>query len=170
LRSREESTAERTAKPRCRGAVRHTASADTIRNYIERPEHMHRMTKLKNTPKVPARKRTASILIEDVERAALAARQSTYADACKLLAAIVIETRCRDRYALHKLAYRLLRAETPLGSACCNALRRVTGPHRSTRSNGEIARDKLVPAINLRRAGVHFDVRTLTPRQPTRRA
>jgi putative transposase len=126
---------------------------------------MRPMTKLKNTPKVPARKRTASILIEDVERAALAARQSASADACKLLAAIVVETRCRDRYALHKLAYRPLRAETPLGSqACCNALRRVTGPHRSRRSNGEIARDKLVPAIDLRRAGVHFDVRTLTPR------
>jgi putative transposase len=126
---------------------------------------MHRMTKRKNTPKVPARKRTASILIEDVERAALAARQSAYADACNLLAAIVVETRCWNRYALHKLAYRLLRAETPLGSqACCNALRRVTGPYRSTRSNGEIARDKPAPAINLRRAGVHFVVRTLTPR------
>jgi putative transposase len=125
---------------------------------------MHRMTKRKNTPKVPARKQTSSILIEDVERATQATRQSAYADACNLLA-IVVETRCWNRYALHKLVYRLLRAEAPLGSqACCNALRRVTGPYRSTRSNGEIARDKLAPAINLRRAGVHFVVRTLTPR------
>jgi putative transposase len=45
---------------------------------------------------------------------------------------------------------------------CCNALRSVAAVHKTLKSNGEIARDKPVPAIGFRRAAVHFDQRTFT--------
>jgi hypothetical protein len=46
---------------------------------------------------------------------------------------------------------------------CGNAARTVTGPERSMRSNGALW-DKPAPAINFRRAGMHFDVRPFTLR------
>jgi putative transposase len=52
---------------------------------------------------------------------ALGALQAAYASVHNLLAPIVVETNCWNRYTLHGLAYRRLRAETPLGSQmCCN--------------------------------------------------
>jgi IS605 OrfB family transposase len=115
--------------------------------------------------KKPVTLRTVSIKIDadDAARAALSALQAAYADACNLLVPTVVETRCWNRYTLHSLAYRRLRTETPLGAQmCCNVLRSVTAAYKALKSNGEIAKNKPVPAINFRRASVHFDKRTFT--------
>jgi hypothetical protein len=70
--------------------------------------------------------RTASILIEadKAAHAALCALQTAYSEACNPLVLIVVENRCWNRYKLHKLAYRRLRNEPPLGAQMCgNAFR-----------------------------------------------
>jgi hypothetical protein len=66
-------------------------------------------------------RRTASILIEAGEagQAARCALQMAYSDACNLLVPRVVENRCWNRYNLHRLAYRRLRDETPLGAQMC---------------------------------------------------
>lgn len=116
-------------------------------------------------PKATATQRTASILLEADEAGqdALSALQAAYANACNLLVPIVVENRCWNRFRLHTLAYDRLREETPLGSQmCCNALRTVTVAYKAMRSNGEIEKGKPIPAINFRRASVHFDKRTFS--------
>jgi putative transposase len=118
-------------------------------------------------PKAPTAQRTASITVEagDAERIALDALQAAYAAACNMLVSIVVETRCWNRYNLHRLAYRRRRAAMPLGSQmCCNVLRTVTGACRSVHSNGGIPKHEPVPEINFRRACVHFDARTFAMR------
>jgi hypothetical protein len=82
--------------------------------------------------------------------------QSADADACNLLVAIVVETRCWMRYGLHTLAYGHFRDTTPLGLQCWT----VTPAYKVVRSNGEIGKAKPVPMINFRRASVHPDKRT----------
>jgi putative transposase len=109
-------------------------------------------------PKAPTAQRTAAITVEagDAERIALDALQAAYAAACNMLVSIVVETRCWNRYSLHRLAYRRRRAAMPLGSQmCCNVLRTVTGACRSVHSKG---------GINFRGAPEHFDARTLAMR------
>jgi hypothetical protein len=109
--------------------------------------------------------RTVSILIAagQAEQAALTALQSAYAGACNLLVPIVIDTRCSNRYQLHRQAYRRLREESPLGAQmCCNVLRTVCAAYRPLSSNGELPEDEPLPAISFRRAPVHFDRRTFS--------
>jgi hypothetical protein len=106
--------------------------------------------------KAPATVRTASIEIEAGmdERAALEALQAADADACNGLVPIVRESRCWNRYELHRQAYRKLRAGTPLGAQmCCNVLRTGCAAYPV---------DEPVPAISFRRASVHFDKRTFS--------
>ena len=114
-------------------------------------------------PKVPTTLRTASIEIEagKAERAALGALQAAYANACTLLVPIVRQSRCWNRYELHRLAYQKLRAGTPLGAQmCCNVLRTVCAAYRALASNGGIPAEGPVPEISFRASSVHFDART----------
>lgn len=75
---------------------------------------------------------------------------SADADARNLFVAIVVETRCCNRYGLHTLAYVHLR--NPLGSPmCCNVLRTVTAACKVMRSTGEIGESQAGPNDQLPR-------------------
>jgi putative transposase len=143
-------------------------SPEAIRRSIGRSEHMQerqQMARRNAKPTAPTTVRTASIEIEAGagEQAALAALQAAYADACNLLVPIVTQSRCWNRYDLHPLAYRKLRATTGLGAQmCCNVLRTVCAAYRALSSNGGVPLERPVPAISFRRASVHFDARTFS--------
>ena len=88
--------------------------------------------------------------------------QSAYSDACNRLVPVVVENRCWNRVALHKLAYSDLRENTPLGSQmCCNAIFSVCKAYKSQKALKKIKKD-VVPAIEFGRTSVHFDKRTYT--------
>lgn len=109
--------------------------------------------------------RTASIRLDVTpeQMAALVAVRAAYADACNRLVAIVIEHRCWNLVALHKLAYTRLRNETPLGSQmACNAIFAVCKTYRAQKELGHIRQDAPVPAIRFDQGSVHYDTRTYT--------
>jgi IS605 OrfB family transposase len=109
--------------------------------------------------------RTASIRLNVTSQEALrlSALQSAYAEACNRLVPLVQAQRCWNRVALHRLGYRRLRQETPLGAQmACNAIFSVCKAYRSQRALGRIAQDTPVPALCFKRASVHFDHRTYT--------
>ena len=132
-------------------------SAETIRRYIERSEHV--------TQRRYAMMRTASIRLEvnAKQAAALAALRSAYADACNALVPLVREHRLWNRVGLHQRGYHGLRAATPLGSQmCCNAIFTVCKAYRGQRQLGRIKTDSPVPQLRFDRASVHLDKRTYT--------
>ncbi|WP_018291135.1 RNA-guided endonuclease TnpB family protein [Verrucomicrobium sp. 3C] len=107
--------------------------------------------------------RTASIKLDasPEQRAALAALQSDFANACQRLSAVVREHRVWNRVALHQRTYSDLRSSTPLGSQmCCNAIFSVCKAYKALKVTGRIPKDTPVPAISFQRASVHFDKRT----------
>lgn len=107
--------------------------------------------------------RTASIRLDvsSEQSEALFALRTAYAEACNGLIPLAVQHRCWNRVALHRLGYRLLRRETPLGSQmACNAVFTVCKAYKALRENGGIEKDKPVPVIAFRRAAVHFDKRT----------
>ena len=109
--------------------------------------------------------RTASIRLKvTAEQAArLSALRSTYAEACNRLVPLVQEARCWNRVGLHRLGYRRLRQETPLGAQmACNAIFSVCKAYRSQRALGRIAQGTPLPALSFNSASVHFDQRTYT--------
>ena len=90
---------------------------------------------------------------------ALLALQEAYADACNALVPVVIENRCWNRVALHKLAYYDIRASSLLGSQMvCNAIFSVCKAYKAQAALKRIKTE--VPAISFDRASVHFDKRT----------
>src|SRR5262249_45558600 len=114
--------------------------------------------------------RTASIKLNTTTEQAgqLTALQVAYADACNQLVPAVVENRCWNRVALHQLTYSRLRQATPLGSQMtCNAIFTVCKAYKAQRELGRIKKDAPVPALNFRRASVHFDKRTYTLRGDT---
>jgi putative transposase len=130
-------------------------------------QERRQMARRQARPGTPVTVRTASIEVEagPEEQAALAALQAAYADACNWLVPIVTQTRCWNRFDLHRLAYQKLRAETPLGSQmCCNVLRTVCAAYGALSSNGKIPEGSPVPTISFRHASVHFDHRTFSMR------
>jgi putative transposase len=95
------------------------------------------------------------------QAAALVALQSAYAEACNRLVPTVVEHRCWNRVALHRLSYARLREETPLGSQMvCNAIFSVCKAYKAQKALGRIKKEAPVPAIRFSRASVHFDKRT----------
>jgi IS605 OrfB family transposase len=95
--------------------------------------------------------------IEQSER--LLALRSAYADACNTLVPVVIENRCWNRVALHKLSYYDTRNCSPLGSQMvCNAIFSVCKAYKAQASLKRIW--ETVPVISFDRASVHFDKRT----------
>src|SRR5437879_7826196 len=109
--------------------------------------------------------RTASIRLKVTpeQAAKLGALRTAYAEACNWLAPLVQAARCWNRVDLHRLAYRGLRQETPLGAQmACNAIFSVCKAYRSQRALGRISPDTPVPAVCFNRASVHFDHRTFT--------
>jgi len=111
--------------------------------------------------------RTASIKLHTTaeQNRQLAALQTAYAEACNRLVPVVVERRCWNRVSLHRITYSRLRQETPLGSQMtCNAIFTVCKAYKAQRELGRIRKDAPVPALNFRRASVHFDKRTYTLR------
>jgi putative transposase len=107
--------------------------------------------------------RTASIrlTVSCDQAAALAELQAAYADACNRLVPTVIEHRCWNRVALHRLSYARLRKETPLGAQMvCNAIFSVCKAYKAQKELGRIKKDEPIPVVHFRRASVHFDRRT----------
>ena len=108
--------------------------------------------------------RTASIRLDVTpeQMAALVAVRAAYADACNRLVAIVIEHRCWNRVALHKLAYTRLRNETPLGRKwlATRSFRyaRHTGHKRNLGTSGKV---RQCPQ-SVSKGSVHYDTRTYT--------
>lgn len=105
--------------------------------------------------------RTISIKLdtttEQSER--LLALQSAYADACNALVLAVIENRCWNRVALHKLSYYDIRANSLLGSQMvCNAIFSVCKAYKAQTALKRIT--ETVPAVSFSRSSVHFDKRT----------
>ena len=93
----------------------------------------------------------------------LSALRMAYAEACNRLVPLVQQARCWNRVALHRLGYRCLRQETPLGAQmACNAIFSVCKAYRAQRALGRIAADTAVPALCFNPASVHFDQRTYT--------
>ncbi len=69
--------------------------------------------------------RTVSIKLDTTteQSESLLALQAAYADACNALVPVVVENRCWNRVALHKLSYYDIRSGSPLGSQMvCNAI------------------------------------------------
>ncbi|TLY63015.1 MAG: transposase, partial [Gammaproteobacteria bacterium] len=109
--------------------------------------------------------RTACIRLKVTpERAAkLSALRTAYAEACNSLVPLVQAARCWNRVDLHRLAYRELRQETPLGAQmACNAIFSVCKAYCSQRALGRISPDTPVAALCFSRTSVHFDHRTFT--------
>ncbi|MBW2475572.1 MAG: transposase [Deltaproteobacteria bacterium] len=105
--------------------------------------------------------RTISIKLNtDTEQSEqLLALQTAYADACNALVPAVIENRCWNRVALHKLAYYDIRAKSPLGSQMvCNAIFTVCKAYKAQAALKRIKTE--IPALAFDRASVHFDKRT----------
>jgi len=105
--------------------------------------------------------RTISIKLNtDTEQSEqLLALQTAYADACNALVPAVIENRCWNRVALHKLAYYDIRAKSPLGSQMvCNAIFTVFKAYKAQAALKRIKTE--IPALAFDRASVHFDKRT----------
>jgi len=90
---------------------------------------------------------------------ALFALQTAYADACNALVPVVVESRCWNRVALHKLSYYDIRSRSPLGSQMvCNAIFSVCKAYKALVALKRIR--ETVPVISFDRASVHFDKRT----------
>ena len=109
--------------------------------------------------------RTASIRLKVTpeQAAKLNALRTAYAEACNGLVPLVQAARCWNRVDLHRLAYRGLRQETPLGAQmACNAIFSVCRAYRTQRALGRIIPHMPVPALRFKRASVHFDHRTFT--------
>jgi IS605 OrfB family transposase len=105
--------------------------------------------------------RTVSIKLDPTpEQAKMLLRlQAAYAQACNALVPVVIENRCWNRVALHRLAYYRLRESSPLGSQMvCSAIFTVCKAYKSQSALKRIG--GTVPTINFSRASVHFDKRT----------
>jgi IS605 OrfB family transposase len=114
--------------------------------------------------------RTSSTKLDvTVEQAAtFSALQAAYAEACNRLVPFVQAQRCWNRVALHRLAYAILRAQTPLGAQmCCNAIFSVCKAYRALSRRGRLTEEAPVPALQFSRASVHFDKRTYTLRGDT---
>ncbi|HEY0766870.1 MAG TPA: hypothetical protein VGD47_02835 [Steroidobacteraceae bacterium] len=95
----------------------------------------------------------------------MAALQAAYAQACSRLVRIVQARRCWNRVDLHRLAYTMLRTQTPLGAQmCCNTIFSVCKAYRAQQALGRIGKDAPVPALRFDRASVHVDKRTYTLR------
>lgn len=89
--------------------------------------------------------------------------QMAFSSACNSIVPYVIENRCWNRVALHKLAYHSIREESHLGSQMtCNAIFAVCKAYKAQKVLGKIAKDKEIPKISFRHASVHFDKRTYT--------
>jgi putative transposase len=85
--------------------------------------------------------------------------QAAYAEACNALVPVVVDNRCWNRVALHKLSYYDVRAASPLGSQMvCNAIFSVCKAYKAQAALKRIG--EVVPAIRFDRASVHFDKRT----------
>src|SRR5262245_60978404 len=109
--------------------------------------------------------RTASIRLNVTPEQAgrLSALRAAYAEACNLLVPLVQAARCWNRVNLHRLGYRRLRQETPLGAQMvCNAIFSVCKAYRSQRALGRIDPDAPLPTLSFKRTSVHFDHRTYT--------
>jgi IS605 OrfB family transposase len=107
--------------------------------------------------------RTASIKLSVTpeDSLALSRLQAAYADACNQLVPFVVENRCWNRVALHKLTYLCLGTTTPLGSQMrCNAIFSVCKAYKSQNKLKKIRKESPVPVIRFNRASVHFDKRT----------
>jgi IS605 OrfB family transposase len=107
--------------------------------------------------------RTASIKLDTTsdQAAALVALQAAYADACNRIVPPVVEHRCWNRVALHRLVYSTLRATTPLGSQMvCNTIFSVCKAYKAQKALGRIQADTPGPAIRFNAVSVHFDKRT----------
>jgi len=105
--------------------------------------------------------RTVSIKLDTTpaQSEALRALQTAYADACNRLVPAVVENRCWNRVALHKLSYYDIRANSPLGSQMvCNAIFSVCKAYKAQAALKRIR--ETVPAICFDRASVHYDKRT----------
>jgi IS605 OrfB family transposase len=93
--------------------------------------------------------------------------QSAYSSACNRLVPVVVENRCWNRVALHKLVYSDLRENTSLGSQmCCNAIFSVCKAYKSQKALKKIKKD-VVPVIEFGKTSVHFDKRTYTIKDAT---
>lgn len=106
--------------------------------------------------------RTVSIkLCTTAEQAdSLLALQAAYADACNALVPVVIENRCWNRVALHKLSYYGIRANSPLGAQMvCNAIFSVCKAYKAQVALKRIGKET-VPKVCFEKPSVHFDKRT----------
>ena len=105
--------------------------------------------------------RTVSIKLDTTvdQSTALLALQAAYVDACNTLVPVVVENRCWNRVALHKLSYYDIRANSSLGSQMvCNAIFSVCKAYKAQAALKRIR--ATVPVISFDRASVHFDKRT----------
>lgn len=103
------------------------------------------------------------LLLLNEEKDRLSALRQEYAKACNLIVPEVINNRCWNRVALHKLVYCMLRDTTKLGSQMvCNAIFSVCKAYLAQKSLRKIQKDKPVPKINFNQTSIHFDKRTYT--------
>lgn len=105
--------------------------------------------------------RTVSIKLDTTseQSVTLLTLQAAYAEACNALVPVVVDSRCWNRVALHKLSYYDLRAVSPLGSQMvCNAIFSVCKAYKAQAALKRIG--ETVPALRFERASVHFDKRT----------
>ena len=107
-------------------------------------------------------KRTISIRLETTSEQSekLRALQYTFLSACNQLTVFVMENRCWNRVALHRLSYSKIRASSLLGSQMvCNAIFAVCKAYK----NRNIVKDEAMPQIRFHNnRSVHFDKRTYT--------
>lgn len=105
--------------------------------------------------------RTISISLETPEEVGeFFSLQDAYFDACNAIVPAVVEHRCWNRVALHKLTYYKVRASSPLGSQMvCNAIFSVCKAYK----NRLIEKSEEVPVIRFHKnRSIHFDKRTYT--------
>src|SRR5271168_2431082 len=105
-------------------------------------------------------KRTISIRLEmsDEQSQKLLALREAFLDACNQIVPSVVEHRCWNRVALHRLVYKKIRSSSLLGSQMvCNALFSVCKAYK----NRTISKEESVPTTCFHKnRSVHFDKRT----------
>jgi putative transposase len=107
-------------------------------------------------------KRTVSLKLAPTAEQSqlLSALQTEQARACNAVVPFARDHRCWNRVALHHLAYRALRASSPLGSQMvCNAIKNVADAYKALK----LHKGTEVPTIAFKPTGsIHFDARTFS--------
>ena len=101
--------------------------------------------------------RTVSIklAIDNEQSTKLQQLQKTYTDVCNQLVPYVIEHRCWNRVALHKLAYHNIRMSNVLGSQMvCNTIYSVCKAYKSQKELGKIKAKESIPQICFRNSSI----------------